>query len=235
MIWKDCKDFLKKDDQTRLLLERVADINTIAPAPEYIKLWKDVNYEVQVRKANRHGLTQNDLVECLVGLQKRPYYLVHIAREFGVKNIVEIGTAYGLQCYSFAKYIRDENVDGHVWTCDIEDRRNKKYSEEYSEEATFCLGTSAELGQLLREREKEVDLFYIDADHRSGAVLRDVENLRHLQTDNSLWIFDDFDLRFGCYSDIMQLSKKNGRFKFYRVGDAASGNPNHQMIIFGKL
>tara|TARA_R110000824_G_scaffold84170_3_gene210107 strand:- start:1036 stop:1746 length:711 start_codon:yes stop_codon:yes gene_type:complete len=236
MIWEEYKNYLNDDEKTRRLHALTGDIDTIKPPPEYARIWKDVSFEVQRRKAQRHGLNQSEMVECLVGLQKRPYYLVHMAKQFGVKNIVEVGTAQGLQFYSFAKYIKDTQNGGQVWSCDIEDcRDNEWYKEEYSAEAIYCSGTSATLGENLRTQGIEVDLFYIDADHRRNAVLQDVANLRHLQTDESLWVFDDFDLRFGCYHDIIQLCKKSGCFKIYRVGDAASGNPNHQVIIFGKL
>lgn len=236
MIWEGYKNHLNDDIETTRLLELAGDIGDATPPPEYAKIWKDISYEVQLRKGERNGLTQAELVECLVGLQKRPYYLAHLAKQFGVKNIVEVGTAQGLQLYSFAKYIKDAQNEGHVWSCDIEDHRdNEAYKESYAAETTFCLGTSARLATDLTSQNTKVDMFYIDADHRANAVLQDVENLKHLQTDKTLWVFDDFDLRFGCYEDIMELCKRNGRFKIYRVGDAASGNPNHQVIIFGRL
>ena len=236
MSWKGYEDYLNGDEETRRLLRLAGDIEDVTPPPEYAKIWKDISYEVQRDKAARNGLSQIELVECLVGLQKRPYYLVHLAKQFGVKNIAEVGTAQGLQFYSFAKYIQDTAQDGHVWSCDIKEwRDNEAYKQLYASETTFCFGTSATLGAQIASQNVEIDLFYVDADHRRGAVLQDVENLRHLQTDKTLWVFDDFDLRFGCYHDIMELCKRNQRFKIYRVGDAASGNPNHQVVIFGRL
>ena len=71
--------------------------------------------------------------------------------------------------------------------------------------------------------------------NHAGAVLQDVENLKHLQSESPIWVFDDFDKRFGCYRDIKEICKKSGRFKIYRVGNAASGNPNHQVIVLGRL
>lgn len=236
MIWEEYENFLVSDEETQRLHKMSGDINEIAPPPEYVKLWYDLSYHVQKDKAQRHGLSEHEMVECMVGLQKRPYYLVHLAKQFGAKNIVEVGTAQGLQFYSFAKYIKDAQNDGHVWSCDIKDcRESDEYKDSYKDVSTFCLGTSETLGAELSSRGSQVDLFYIDADHRAGAVLADVENLRHLQSDQVLWVFDDFDLRFGCYQDIIELCKRNQRFKIYRVGDAASGNPNHQVVIYGKL
>lgn len=236
MIWKEYENFLVRDERTDRLYELAGDISEIEPPPDYVKLWYDLNYHIQRDKAYRHGLSEHEMVECMVGLQKRPYYLVHLAKQFGAKNMLEVGTARGLQFYSFAKYVKDNGVDGHVWSCDIGDYiENEDYKNLYKQETTFCLGTSETLGTQLSSGDTQVDLFYIDADHHRNAVLQDVENLKHLQTDDTLWVFDDFDLRFGCYHDIMELCKKNQRFKIYRVGDAASGNPNHQVIIYGKL
>ncbi len=113
----------------------------------------------------------------------------------------------------------------------------KKYKNKYAESdcTTFCLGDSKVLSKQLKEDNIKIDLFYIDGDHRRGAVLRDVLNLREHQSDKCVWIFDDYDTRFGCFQDINMLRQRNENFQIYRVGDAASGNPNHQVIICGKL
>ena len=157
------------------------------------------------------------------------------ARRMSVKNIAEVGTAQGWQFYSFANYV--QNCDGKVYSCDILDSRNEEYKNKYAESdrTTFCLGDSKVLSQQLREDNIKIDLFYIDGDHRRGAVLRDVINLREHQSDKCVWIFDDYDTRFGCFQDINMLRQRNENFQIYRVGDAASGNPNHQVIIVGKL
>ena len=141
-----------------------------------------------------------------------------------------MGTAEGLQFFSFAEYA--SNNGGHVWSCDIVDKRNKEYTNKYEDVTTFCLGDSAAIASQVTEK---IDLFYIDASHETGAVLRDVMNLVNLQSENPVWVFDDFDERFGCFSDIQKLCKVSGKFKIYRVGNAASGNPNHQAIIFGRI
>jgi len=167
---------------------------------------------------------------CLKQLSKRPYYLSSIAEKFNAKNIVEVGTAEGLQFFSFAEHVSNNN--GHVWSCDIVDKRNKAYMDKYKDVTTFCLGDSGVLASKLTEK---IDLFYIDASHETGEVLKDVINLVKWQSENPVWIFDDFDKRFGCFSDIQKLCKTSGRFKIYRVGNAASGNPNHQAIIFGRI
>ena len=213
-------------------MKKIPEISETKVPADYRAMWKNISYDVQVEKARRHGLTEKEKINCLDELVKRPYHLTNIAKNFGVKNIAEVGTAEGLQFYSFAKYA--STVGGHVWSCDIRDVRNTKYVKEYEDITTFCPGTSADLASSIPE-EVKIDMFFIDADHQKGAVMRDVASLRRHQHDNTVWIFDDFDLRFGCYHDIMSLCKMNKRFKIYRVGDAASGNPNHQVIIFGKL
>lgn len=230
MIWEDYEKYLINDQRTTDLLNKVPKISETEVPNDYKSLWKEISYDVQVDKANRHNLTDEERDICLSGLIKRPYHLVNIARNFNVKNIAEVGTAEGLQFYSFAKYAKE--AGGMVWSCDIRDIRNTKYVTDYEQVTTFCPGTSSDLASSISD---EIDMFFIDADHRRGSVMRDVANLRRHQHDNTIWIFDDFDLRFGCYHDIMTLCKMNKRFKIYRVGDAASGNPNHQVIIFGRL
>ena len=230
MIWEEQKRWLWDDDMTHAFCEKAGDIDAFEMDDDYLHIWKDISFRVQLNKAKTHGLTRKQTKKCLSQLWRRPYYLTLVAKAFGAKNIVEVGTAEGLQFYSFAEHVSKNG--GHVWSCDIVDKRNKIYAQRYEEQATFCLGASKELASQINEK---IDLFYIDASHEKGAVLQDVQNIKHLQSESPIWIFDDFDERFGCFEDIKSLCKQVGRFKVYRVGDAASGNPNHQVILSGKL
>ena len=80
-----------------------------------------------------------------------------------------------------------------------------------------------------------IDFFYIDGSHEKGHVMRDVLQLRRVQSDNCVWVFDDFDERFGAYEDIKYLLKFAKKYQIYSVGKTASNKPNHQVIIYGKL
>lgn len=230
MIWPESVGYLSSDDTMSELLSRAGDIESIEVPEKYRVIWKEISFLVQLNKAQNYRLSELETRACFSQLIKRPYYLARLAGNFNAKNILEVGTAEGLQFYSFAEQVKENN--GHVWSCDIVDKRNVKYAELYDKNTTFCLGTSKELGELVKEK---IDLFYIDASHQRGAVLNDINNLKHLQSDEPIWIFDDFDQRFGCFEDIKEVCKSVGRFKIYRVGNAASGNPNHQVVVFGKL
>ena len=188
---------------------------------------------VQINKSRAHGLSKKQAFECFGSLVKRPYFLCRLAEQLMCKNFAEVGTAQGLQFFSFAEY--NKNKVGHVWSCDICDVRNFDYQEKYKENTSFCLGDSKMLATQILEENKKIDFFYIDGSHQTGAILRDVENLRKIQSEQPVWVFDDFDERFGCYEDIKNLCFKNTDFAVYRVGNAASGNPNHQVVILGKL
>tara|TARA_R100000008_G_C3513983_1_gene130337 strand:- start:10 stop:702 length:693 start_codon:yes stop_codon:yes gene_type:complete len=226
----DYKKWLNDDMDTTNQLKRVGEFSKTVVPKKYLNIWKTVSMPVQVAKAKTHGLTNEQTNDCLRQLCKRPYYLASIAAEFAAKNIVEVGTAEGLQFYSFAEYAK--TVDGHVWSCDLRDVRNTECAIEYRDNTTFLLGDSKQLANIITE---PIDLYYVDASHDYGAVVRDVVNLRETQSENPIWIFDDFDKRFGCHRDIERLCQISGKFKIYRVGNAASGNPNHQVIIFGRL
>tara|TARA_R100001443_G_scaffold53370_1_gene64992 strand:- start:336 stop:1040 length:705 start_codon:yes stop_codon:yes gene_type:complete len=224
--WPDWKDY------TSFNQEQIGaiDLFNIEVPKEYAKIWKDVSMAVQIKKARTHKLSKDKMLECFKQLIKRPYFLTLLAEEYNCKNIAEVGTAEGLQFYSFAHYLQGKS--GHIWSCDLRDVRNKTYTEKYARNSTFCLGGSKRLSEVIDEK---IDLFYIDASHQKGAVLDDVKNLLNQQSENPVWIFDDFDERFGCYEDIRSLCEKNKNFMVYRVGDAASGNPNHQVVIFGRI
>jgi len=230
MIWSGYKAYLKNDEQTKGLLESVPDFESTKVPENYMSIWQTVSRKVQLQKAITHGLSKQQTIECMEKLCKRPFYLSKLAAQFGAKNIAEVGTAEGLQFFSFAEYAKE--VGGHVWSCDLRDVRNKQCVQKYQENTSFVLGDSKQLATNITE---PIDLYYIDASHDYGAVVRDVVNLRDTQSESPIWIFDDFDRRFGCYKDIQRLCQISGRFKIYRVGNAASGNPNHQVIIFGRL
>ncbi len=224
---------MKKDKTMSLFYKKVGKLSNLVIPEQYKKIWDEVNLAVQVRKGKNHNLKKQQLEQCLEELHKRAFYLVSLADFIGAKNIAEVGTAQGWQFYSFVEYAKTKL--GHVWSCDIKDVRDKNYVEKHNSNNTFVLGTSEKLSQVISEQEQKIDMFYIDGSHQAKAVLTDILNLRKLQSDNCVWVFDDCDVRFGCCREIQMLKKINNRFKIYRVGNTASGNPSHQVIIFGKL
>lgn len=211
----------------------ILNLNELTVPIEYMQIWKDISMPVQYNKARRHGLDRNATMACFEQLIKRPYFLTLLAEQHQCKNIAEIGTAEGLQLYTFAHHLLDKG--GHVWSCDLRDVRTGTYVEKYNKNTTFCLGNSLDMSNMIVSENEKIDFFYVDASHKKGEVLADVENVKKVQSENPIWVFDDFDERFGCFDDIRSLCSINNNFKVYRVGNAASGNPNHQVIIFGKL
>jgi ubiquinone/menaquinone biosynthesis C-methylase UbiE len=221
----------QKDKTLQELNKKYGNIRTISVPEDFKQLWKDINHETQLNKLDKNNiLEQNERDAILDGLSKRAYYLTRIAEVYNCKNIAEVGTAEGWQFYSFCKYAAE--CDGTVFSCDPRDVRNKKYSKLFEEEkkvGTFVNATSKEMSQLC----SDVDLFYIDGMHERGSVLTDINNLQAVQTDKNIpiWIFDDFDVRFGCFQDIAQALSAGKRFKVWYVGKTASGYPSHQAIV----
>ena len=145
-----------------------------------------------------------------------------------------MGTAEGWQFYTFATYI--QNCEGHVWSADIRDVRHPEYVEKFTKHTTFVKGTSEILRDHLRlNKVQNVDMFYIDASHDKGAVIADIVNLKEFQSDNPIWVLDDYDNRFGCHYDIERLCKLKKNYRVHSVGKTASGNKTHQVIICGRM
>ena len=205
----------------------------IIPPKEYQKIWDEVNLPTQIKKARRNGVSDTDAKSIFASLSKRGYYLVTVAQHFGCKNIAEVGTAKGYQLYSFAEYCK--NSGGHVFSCDVNDEKNNEYMGKYKDHCTFIKGNSKNLASHLIKRKAEIDLFYIDGDHQKGCVLEDIANLSLLQSKNPVWIFDDYDKRFGIYEDISSILERRPSRHIYFTGNTASGQPNHQVVIQGKL
>jgi predicted O-methyltransferase YrrM len=220
-----------KDENLTELYEKHGSLQDIEVPADYQEIWNTVNLPIQTQKLDTANITDPDRREAiLTTLSKRAFYLTRLAEQHGAKNIAEVGTAQGWQFFSFAHYV--ESVGGTITTCDIRDVRNPTYLEKYKdkENIRFISGTSADMAKVL----SDVDLYYIDGSHDQEAVVTDVANLRNTQSADPLWIFDDFDVRFGCYQDIVQLVTAGAPFRVYAVGDTASGAPSHQAIVRGQ-
>ena len=101
--------------------------------------------------------------------------------------------------------------------------------------ASFIHGDSEKLAKTLEENNVKIDLFYIDGSHEKDAVLTDIKNLKKLQTTESvpIWIFDDYDHRFGCYHDLSLVANFAPQYFVYSPGRTASNNPTHQLVVRG--
>jgi len=219
-----------EDELLKNFSSTVGEIENLVVPTNYMDLWRQINLPIQKLKAKNHGLSAEKARKCFGQLHKRAYFLTRVANFFNVKNILEVGTAEGWQFFSFAEYAKE--VDGHVWSCDLRDVRHKESSEKYNN-TTFHMGDSKSLKDVVGN--EKIDLFYIDGSHDKGSVLRDVLNLRELQSDDCIWVFDDYDFRFGCFQDIKFICDQAENYKVYSVGETASGRPNHQVIVFEQI
>jgi ubiquinone/menaquinone biosynthesis C-methylase UbiE len=226
----------RKDNHLNEMYNKYGSFSDMKIPLEYEKLWNDINLEIQNKKLDSAGIISNKMrKEILDNLKKRGFFLTRIAESFDCKDIAEVGTAEGWQYFTFCKYIKDnfENT-GSVDTCDPRDVRNKDYVKAYSDNRfSYTMGTSKEMSMNIGEK----DFFYIDGLHDKGSVIYDVINLEKNQCSDkkSVWIFDDFDERFGCVQDIFTLCQLSQCFKIYKVGKTASGKPSHQAIAIAKF
>jgi ubiquinone/menaquinone biosynthesis C-methylase UbiE len=223
--------FMKDADLTNIY-ETYGNLHTVEVPTEYQQIWDTVNLPTQKQKLDSSNIMdESRRNNILTTLSRRGYYLTRFAEQYGVKNIAEVGTAQGWQFYSFAEYVN--TVGGTVTTCDIRDVRNETYKKKYQDQdnISFVTGTSSEMS----EKIEDVGLFYIDGSHDQGAVITDVANLNNQQSENPIWVFDDFDTRFGCFNDIYQLVSAGLPFKVYHVGETGSGAPSHQAIVKGQF
>ena len=194
-------------------------------------VFDDINLEKQRKKLLSKGLAE-DLVELTIQRDRNRFVLlISLATHYNLKNIVEVGTADGCQSFSFVKYF--EHIGGgHIWTCDIIDAISKKlYTTETSRYCTFINGDSSIASNSIN---KAVDLFFIDGDHSRGAVVKDIANLKRHQSKNCIWVFDDYDVRFGCYDELSRLHYGEEFDNFERVKIEISDN-NHILIMKGRF
>jgi len=223
-----------KSQELSSLYDKYGTVETIDIPGEYEKIWDDINLPIQEKKLDSSNIISGkERRAILAGLKKRGFYLTRIAEAFKCKNIAEVGTAEGWQYFNFCKYVSDsfEN-EGSVVTCDPRDVINKKYSSIYNDERfSYFQETSLEMSSKI----SVCDFFFIDGLHDQGGVIRDVINLEKVQSKEKtpVWVFDDFDERFGCVHDIFSLCQASRMFKIYKIGKTGSGQPSHQALVVG--
>jgi len=222
--------FFRKDEILSRLFDKYGNLSSIELPEAYENLWNDINLPIQNKKLdNANILEEEKRLSILDGLKRRAYYLTRIAEMHDVKNILEVGTAEGWQFFSFGEYAKE--VNGKVYSCDPRDVRSNRHIAEYEKECTYYQATSKELGE--DNNIKDIEMFYIDGLHDENTVIADVVNLIDKQTKDKapVWVFDDFDVRFGCFKDIATLINSSNGFKIWDVGLTASGQPSHQVML----
>jgi len=220
----------RKDEILSQLFDKYGNLSSIELPEAYENLWNDINLPIQNKKLdNANILEEEKRLSILDGLKRRAYYLTRIAEMHDVKNILEVGTAEGWQFFSFGEYAKE--VNGKVYSCDPRDVRSNRHIAEYEKECTYYQATSKELGE--DNNIKDIEMFYIDGLHDENTVIADVVNLIDKQTKDKapVWVFDDFDVRFGCFKDIATLINSSNGFKIWDVGLTASGQPSHQVML----
>ena len=229
----DC--LFQKHKLLNSMYEKYGSFLNLQTPEEYAQIWNRVNLDVQNKKLDTSQIYDpTERKNILDGLSKRAYYLCLLAEENQSNRIAEVGTAQGYQYFSFCHYA--DLHDAKVFSCDPRDVRNEHYKQKFENLkniGTFVKGTSADMSKVA----KNIDFFYIDGLHDLGEVSRDVQNLLTTQNPNKIpvWVFDDFDTRFGCAQDIWKLCLASRSFKVVKIGKTASGQPSHQVILFARF
>ena len=214
----------RKDEKLSSLYKSYGNLSSITVPEKYNELWENINLPIQTKKLDNSKILEEDKRKSILsGLKKRAYFLTRIAEAYDSKNILEIGTAEGWQFFSFGEYVKQKN--GIVVSCDPRDVRNKKYIDEYEGICYYFQDTSKFLGS--SNQVNDIDFFYIDGLHDEGTVITDLTNLINKQSNNPVWVFDDFDTRFGCFKDIASIISVSNGFKIWNIGLTAS----HQVMV----
>tara|TARA_A100001011_G_C14269071_1_gene826132 strand:- start:226 stop:1503 length:1278 start_codon:yes stop_codon:yes gene_type:complete len=220
----------QKNKKLSDLFIKYGNLQTIDVPQKYQELWENINLPIQNKKlTNSNILDPIKRREILDGLRKRAYYLTRIAEIHESKNILEVGTAEGWQFFSFGEYAK--SIGGKVFSCDPRDVRSQDHIREYEGVCFYHQKDSRYLASL--EEVTDIDMFYIDGLHDENTVIADVVNLVDTQNEaqTPVWIFDDFDIRFGCYKDIRTILSACHGFKIWDVGLTGSGQPSHQVMV----
>lgn len=194
--------------------------------------WDEISLHIQEKKLDSSMIFDLQTREKILNdLKVRPMLLVHIAnvaKSFGleIKNFAEVGTAQGMQSIIFSRCF----PDSQVYTCDIKDDRDKNFS--LNKNIEFVLGDSLALKKRIKDDAK-LDFCWIDGAHDHYSVVYDFMSLFSKSHKDTIWAFDDYDSRFGCYHDLNILAKHFKEVVVLDLGLTASGNPNKIMLAKG--
>jgi hypothetical protein len=196
------------------------------------EIWKEVSMPIQIKKLDDNRITDPKLrKQILDQLKIRPSFLAHISEqvffEKGYCRFLEVGTAEGLQSITIAKTV----CKSEVFTCDIRDVRHNSFDS--LNNAKFFLGNSKNMTSYI---DQKIDVCWIDGAHDHYSVIKDFLAILPHTDHETLWAFDDFDLRFGCYRDIEVISHNFLESYVINFGTTASGNPSNIAVMrgFGK-
>jgi predicted O-methyltransferase YrrM len=196
------------------------------------ELWNLISLNTQREKLKNFQLQQHE-DEIFKMLQTRPKLLVYLAKQLVNKDDItfcEIGTAQGMQSLIFANCFPKSTV----YTCDVVDHRHFDFTQiQKYENIKFILGESNILSKVLVKDNKLIDFIWVDGAHDQYSVVKDMIRLIKNTTDETIWVFDDFDTRFGCYKDLEMISELFREKCTVSLGYTASGQPNTIMIAKG--
>ena len=159
----------------------------------------------------------------------RPLLLQELARALGARHLTEIGTARGMQCMFWARYLRENpGLPGRVYTCDIVGHDEPVFRTPLTGERhwtrrelwqglpesgliDFVHGNSGKLAAHLAAElnDAKLDLVYIDGEHLEAFVMADYLALLPFLSPCSVLVFDDCDGRFpGVEKAVQQIAKE---------------------------
>jgi hypothetical protein len=196
------------------------------------QIWDLISLNVQNTKLSNNGIWDNERrTSIIAGLKRRPAFLVHTVDHASITHapvFVEVGTAQGLQSIVFSKLF----PNSVVYTCDIKDDRHPRFSD-YSN-VRFVLGDSKSMcDKMIQDSCDHVDLCWIDGSHDGYAVINDFLSILPITDSKTIWAFDDFDPRFGCYKDLQLLARHFNEKIALEMGQTASGNPSRILLTRG--
>jgi hypothetical protein len=78
-------------------------------------------------------------------------------------------------------------------------------------------------------------MFFIDGAHGKGDVVRDIKNLKKFQSENCIWVFDDYNRRFGIFEELKIIENKYKKTFVIEQTHKNAEKSNKMLIVYGRM
>lgn len=161
-----------------------------------------------VMKTNRRKIST--IASSSLKPKKYGQLMMRMVNKYAVNNIIELGTSLGIT----TSYLANGNLQGKVYTLEGSDEIAKVAQSNFDKlqlnNIEIIKGNFDNTLQPIVKKIKQIDLAFVDGNHRKEPTLKYFEQLLPHASENSIFIFDDIHWSEGMEEAWKQIQQHPG-------------------------